>query len=148
MSGLLTHSASDILRRLLVNAGQGTLLGAGGSWPIGLERPNAPDSCVTITETQGKRDGRVMTSGEVIEHPGVQIEVRAATYAAGFTKAKALATYCDESIYNSSITFETKAYTIINVSRVGVVMAIGRETPESKRELFTFNATVTVIQTN
>ena len=148
MSGLVTHSPNDILRRLLINAGQGTLPSVGGSWPIGVERPNSPDSCITLTETTGKRDGRVMTSGEVIEHPGIQIEVRSATFSVGFLKAKQLATYCDESIYNSGVTFEGKSYNIVNVSRVGVVMAIGRETPESKRELFTFNATVTIIQTN
>lgn len=148
MSGLLTHSVNDILRRLLVNNGQGTLPSATGSWPIGLERPDSPDNCITLTETTGRRDGRVMTNGEVIEHLGVQFEIRSADHNTGFTKAKVLATYCDESIYNSGVTFETRQYNIINVSRVGSVMSIGRETPESKRELFTFNVLVTINQVN
>ena len=148
MSGLLTHSVNDVLRRLLVNNGQGTLPSAAGSWPIGVERPDSPDDCVTITETTGRRDGRTMSDGEVVEHPGIQIEVRAANHNTGWTKAKALATYCDESICNSVITFESKTYNIINVSRVGSVMSLGRETPESARELFTFNAMVTIVQTN
>lgn len=148
MSGLLTHSVNEILRRLLINNGQGTLPTANGSWPIGIERHDTPDNCVTITETTGRSDGRTMTDGEVIEHPGVQVEVRSAIRNTGFTKAKALATYCDESIYNSGVTIEGKSYNVINVSRVGVVMSIGRETPESRRELFTFNAVVTIVQTN
>lgn len=148
MSGLLTHSVNDILRRLLVNNGQGTLPSASGSWPIGIERPDDPDNCVTITETTGRRDGRTMVDGEVVEHPGIQVEVRSADHNTGFLKAKQLATYCDESICNSVIMFENKTYNIINVSRAGVVMSIGRESPESKRELFTFNAMVTIVQTN
>ena len=148
MSGLLTHSVNDILRRLLVNAGKGTLPSAAGSWPIGIERPDSPDDCITLTETTGRRDGRTMTDGEVIEHLGVQIEVRAADHNTGFLKAKQLATYCDESIYNNGVTFESKIYNIINVSRVGGVMSIGRETPESARELFTFNVLVTIVQSN
>lgn len=148
MSGLLTHSVNDVLRRLLVNNSQGTLPSASGNWPIGIERPDDPDDCVTITETTGKRDGRVMSTGEVIEHPGIQVEVRSADHNTGFLKAMQLATYCDESIYNSVITFENKTYNIQNVSRVGPVMSIGRESPESKRELFTFNAMVTIVQTN
>jgi hypothetical protein len=117
-------------------------------WPIGVERPDSPDDCVTVTETTGRRDGRTMTDGEVIEHPGIQVEVRAADHNAGFLKAKQIATYCDEQVSNSGVTFEGKHYNIINISRVGVVMSIGRESPESRRELFTFNAMVTLTQTN
>lgn len=148
MSGLLTHSVNDVIRRLLVNDGQGTLPSAAGSWPIGVERPDSPDDCVTVTETTGRRDGRTMTDGEVIEHPGIQVEVRSADHNTGFLKAKQIATYCDEQVRNSGVTFEGKHYNIVNVSRVGVVMSIGRESPESARELFTFNAMVTLVQTN
>lgn len=149
MSGQLTHSPNDVLRRLLVNMGKGVLPGAPTAvWPIGVVRPDKPDNCVTVYETEGRRDGRTMNGGEVWYHPGVQIEVRSADHNTGYLKANQLATCCDEEIYNETVTFEGKTYTITNVSRVGQVMSLGYETPESRRELFTFNATVTITQVN
>ena len=149
MSGLLVHSPAEIIRNLLVNLGAGTLPSAGGVWPISTDqRLDAPDNVMTINDTDGKRDGRVMPTGEVVEHPGIQIEVRSGTRGVGFTKTKAVATLLDEEVYNETVTINGTTYNITNVSRSGGVLSIGKETPTSKRVLFTVNATVTIVQTN
>lgn len=148
MSVTLTHSVNDIVRRLLVNMGHGTLPSVNGSWPIGVERPNSPDNCVTVRDTTGRVEGRLQPTGEVQEHFGIQVEVRSAVKNVGQLKAQEITYACDREIKNTTVTFESKTYNIINVNRVGTVMSIGRETPESMRELFTFNALVTIVQTN
>lgn len=149
MSGALTHSPAEIVRNLLVNLGAGTLPSAGGSWPISADqRLDTPDNAMTINDTDGRKDGRSMPTGEVFEHPGIQIEVRAATRGAGFLKAKAVATLLDEGVFNDTITVSGKSYTITNVSRSGGVISIGKESPTSKRYLFTINAIATITATN
>ena len=101
MSGALTHSPAEIVRNLLVNMGAGTLPAAGGSWPISCDqRLDTPDNAITINDTDGRKDGRSMPTGEVFEHPGIQIEVRSGVRGTGFTKAKAIATLLDEEVYN------------------------------------------------
>lgn len=149
MSGALTHSPAEIIRNLLVNLGVGTLPSAGGTWPISADqRLDTPDNVMTVNDTDARKDGRSMPTGEVFEHPGIQIEVRSGTRGAGFTKAKAVATLLDEEVYNETVTISGKSYTITNVSRSGGVMSLGKETPTSKRYLFTINAVVTITATN
>lgn len=148
MSGSLTHSPADIIRNLLVNLGLGTTPSAAGSWPVYAERePDAPDSVITVYNTAGRKDGRVQVGGEVQEHHGFQVRIRAANPVTGYTKAQAIAIALDETVYQDTVTISAATYLVHAVSRVGSVLALGKETPTSKRNLFTINAVAALRQT-
>jgi hypothetical protein len=83
-----------------------------------------------------------MVSGEMFSHPGVQVRVRAATHAAGFAKAEAVARALDEDVYDERVTVDGTAYLLHSVSRTADVFALGKDTPTSKRSVFTINALV------
>ena len=147
MSGALTHSPADIIRQLLIDLSLGTAPADSGSWPIYVSAvPDTPDSIVTVTDTTGKDDGRLMNGGERQEHHGFQIAIRAVTHAAGFTKARAIAVSIDEDVDNADVTVSSSSYVVYAISRISGVIVAGKNPPTSKRNLFTINAVVALRQ--
>lgn len=148
MSGSLTDSPADIIRTLLINKGLGTALADDDDWPIFADgEPDTPDSVITVYNTVGRQGGRVMPGGERQEHHGVQVRVRDPDSQGGYAKARAIAVAFDESVRLNSVTIGASVYLVHSVSRVGDVFALGKETPTSKRNLFTINAIVALRQT-
>jgi hypothetical protein len=145
MSGLLNHSPADIVCQLLISLGLvddplGTGTATGWEGYVSNES-SVPDNVVTVYDTQGKPDGRVMTSGEQQEHHGFQLRVRGADAQVGFAKARALAVALDQTVLRNSVTLGTSTYLVQAVSRTGEVIPLGTE-PGTSRELFTINATI------
>ena len=147
MPGVLTHSPADVLRRILIDLGHGTSPSDEGTWPIsvGVEL-DSPDNTITLYDTVGKQNGRLMTSGERQEKPGIQVRVRAVSHVVGYTRAQLIATQMATNIYLISIKLDSTTYEVWSVSRTTNVLALGRETPTSKRHLFTVNAIMTLKQ--
>jgi hypothetical protein len=149
MAGQLDHSPADILRRVLIALGQGTAPTDNAldlsAWPIyaGGE-PGSPDNVITLYDTPARQDGRSMIDGERQEHHGVQVRVRGATFPVGYAKARAIATAMDTAIYDLSVTLDSSTYRVHSVSRQGDVISLGKESPQSKRSVFTVNAIFTV----
>lgn len=154
MSGALTHSPADVLRRVLIALGLGTDPDAEplGLWPIyAAAQPDTPDNVITLYDTVSVLQGRAMVTGEVMEQHGVQVRVRAATHDLGYQKARAVVVAMDESVYQESVTLDdpgvgtaASSYLVHAVSRRGGILALGKELPASKRSLFTVNALVSV----
>jgi hypothetical protein len=147
----LPHSPADVLRHLLVNNGQGVLPSAvttswnNTQWPIGVSNePDTPDNCVTLYDTEPLQQGRIMFSGEKEEKYGVQVRVRSDVFTRGWTKAHALAVYLDETVSEMPVTISGTSYLVHAVSRRGGVLPLGQAAPDSKRQLFTFDVTVTL----
>lgn len=144
----LTHSPADIIRYLLVGLGGGVLPSAGGDWPIYVsQEPTTPDNVITLYNTAGIKDGRLMPTGEVQEHPGVQIRVRATDDNTGWTKAEALAILLDETVLINQVNISTSVYIVYSVSRSPGPLVLGKEVADSKRDLFTINITTSIRQT-
>ena len=147
MSGSLTHSPADIIRQLLTDLGQGTLPSATTDWPIYFsQEPNSPDEVITIYDTTGIKNGRTMVDGEVHEHHGFQVRIRAGQYATGFTKARAIAIAMDESVRNTTVTLDASTYKVYSITRVSGPLSIGTDVPTSKNDLFTTNAVAAIRQ--
>lgn len=144
MSLPLNHPVSDILRRLLVTLGAGTLPSASGSWPIHLDEPDTPDNVITVYGTVGRDDGRIQFSGERDQHRGFQVRVRAVSQIVGQAKAESVAKILDEDAYTDTVSITTdsvtSSYLVHSVSRTSEVIPIGKETPASKRFIYTINA--------
>jgi len=145
MTGTLTHSPADIVRSLLVDLGHGTVPSAGSTWPVFVgNEPNSPDDAITVYDTTSRMDGRTQVDGQQHEHHGVQIRIRNGNHVDGYTKARAIAVALDETAYQNTVTISSTSYTVQCVSRVGGVIALGKDTPNTRRNLFTINALVSV----
>jgi len=148
MSGSLDHSPADIIRQLLIKLALGTDPDDDDSWPIYAYRiPETPDNLIAVIDTTGKKQGRIMTDGEVQETAGIQVYVRAATISTARAKANAIVIALDESIKRSIVTISTSMYLVWNVSRTGPMINVGKEIPTSKRNVLTINAVVSLRQT-
>ena len=147
MSGALAHSPADILRYLLIDLGHGTLPSDGALWPIyESQEPNLPDNVITTYNTTNVHQGRVMSDGEVQERYGIQIRVRATTELIAFVKSQAITISLDQDVYLKGVTINGSGYLVHAVSRISGPMSIGKETPDSKRDLFTINVTAAIRQ--
>lgn len=143
----LTHSPADVVRWLLVALGLGTDPEGGDSWPVfAAGEPDSPDNCITVFDTVGTDDGRVMVTGEAVRHPGIQVRVRAKNHATGWAKADAIRTALAQSVYLEAVAVGGNHYLLHSASKIGNVLALGKESPVSKRSIFTLNCQVSVKQ--
>jgi hypothetical protein len=139
----MIHPPSDILRRLLVNAG---ICSENGEWPAFVSfLPPEPDASIGIFDTMGMPDGRLMRTGERIEHPGLQIWIRSLDYLTGWTKGY---TICKEIDAVAGVYVEYSAeemYIVQNISRIGTLLPLGVEEESGKRRHnFSINAITTI----
>jgi Bacteriophage minor capsid protein len=161
MSSLLSDSPADVVRWLLVHLGESTIMMPNGQtipaglatdpnldpqqpWPCyASDEPDGPDSVITVYDTQGRDDGRSMIDGERYEHHGIQIRVRAVTHREGYLKARQIAVAIDQAVINKYVAFGDgtgRAYNIPCISRTSNVIPLGKDTPNTKRRIFTINA--------
>ena len=146
MSGALTHSPADIVRTRLIELTLGTNPASNTAWPIFVSsEPDTPDNCITIYDTLGRDQGRVMWTGERQEMHGIQVRIRSQTHALGYTKARAIAVALDESIESDLVTIDATDYCLHSITRTSDVLALGLQKPASRRYLFTVNALVSVL---
>lgn len=156
MPGLLNHSPADIVRRLLVDLGLGSYPAIpAGSWPVyASEEPQTPDNTITVFDTTGKRQGRMMIDGAVEEHHGFQIRIRSADDRTGATKARTIADTIDKNVYRRWVTVDSTRYQVHSLDRSGDVISLGRERSEgggkdkkpSQRRIFTINGTAHIVK--
>lgn len=153
MSGNLFHSPADIIRTLLIDLGMATAPSAGGDWPAYVaQEPDTPDSVITVYDTAGTTGGRLQTSGETVEQHGFQVRVRDANHFEGYEKARAIAVALDESVANAVVSVGddvgtgSDTYIVYAVTRKGGIISLGKESPASKRSIFTINAVVALRQ--
>jgi hypothetical protein len=141
----LPHSPAQVIQQLIADLSLGTDPLANTAWPVFASgEPSKPDNVLTITDTTGLDDGRVMQSGELLTHYGFQVRIRAVDHATGWAKADAIRTAFAESVYQNRVTLDATHYLIWAVTHIGQVLALGKDTPSTKRSLFTLNATVTI----
>ena len=146
MSGNLAHSPADILRHLLVNAGQGALRSVSQTWPIDCgNMPDKPDDSMCVYDTAPVQQGTDQTSGEQLENYGATVVVRHTTRSDGWTKAKTLDTYLQESVRNVGVTIGSSVYLVYAVTKTSGPIALREE--GTKRFLFNINAVVSLRQT-
>lgn len=153
------HSPAQIIQQVLIDLAAGTdpepwedeeaaiALGAAAAWPVfSVGEPSRPDNVITVYDTSPQFDGSHMLSGVSWFHYGFQVRVRAALHQSGFVKANYIHKVLDEDVYNKVVTLESPdaQYLVQSISASGGVLTIGKETPASKRDLFTINALATI----
>jgi hypothetical protein len=98
-----------------------------------------------LFDTTGTPDGRSQIDGEVLQHPGIQLRVRASGHQTGWSKINSLTVALD-AINNYRVTIDSSTYTIQVISRRSTVESIGKEDSVTKRDRFVANFTVSIDQ--
>jgi len=150
MTGPLPDTAAAIVQQLLVNLGVCSLPGTSGDPPVFCNSmPDSPDAAVAVYDTEGRIHGRAQVTGEIQEHLGIQIKVRASKHQDGVTHCEQIKEALDLTVYRTSVTMPTTAHTYLvqAITRTSGILVLGKEIPGSKRSLFTINALVSVTKT-
>ncbi len=146
MSLPLLHSPADVLATLLVTLGAATDPEAAtlGDWPVYVDsEPPTPDDVLTVYDTTARTFGRSMIDGETLLHEGVQVRVRATDHTTGLIKARAIRQKLDEVVHLNNVTVDGTDYLVWSVDTTSL-LKLGKETPTSKRSLFTINGTCSI----
>jgi len=139
-------SPADVIYQILINNAIGVASADSGSWPIYVAfAPAQPDSLICVHDTAGMPDGRLMRTGERIEHPGIMIYIRGQVYPTTWDKAKEIALLLDSVVRLSVAIDSNDAYLVHNISRTGTINPLGvEEEGDRRRHQFTVNAIVTI----
>ena len=141
---ILAHSPADIVRYLLIASELGSLPTDGISWPAYVSsEPDAPDNCITLYDTQGRTDGRIHFTGEVVDHPGVQVRVRSVDHKTGYVKAKSIHSVLSTKVLRT-VTIASETYLVQTLTMQQAPLALGTERGISERHIFTINLIVTI----
>jgi hypothetical protein len=144
VSGRLNHSPAAVLRQALVDLGLASEPGAGQEWPaFATKEPDSPDHTLTCYDTAGRDLGRTVPDQGRTEMPGVQVRVRAGSFAVGWAKANALALALD-AVYRQTVVVESTPYLLRHVARTTGVLSLGLDSPNTARRLFTVNALASI----
>lgn len=136
---------ADIIRQLIIDLGLAQA-DPKVEWPIYSSfLPDVPDSSICVYDTAGTLDGRIMRTGEQIEHPGIMIHVRAIDNDTGWRKAKTIAEALDAQRRVSVVISSEETYVVYNFSRTGAILPLGMEEIGSRRRfVFSINAITTI----
>ena len=140
-------SPAAIIRELLIDQ---DLAEESGDWRAFISfLPDQPNNAICVYDTAGTPDGRMMGTGERIQHLGIQIRVRGENYSVTWDKVEAIVEALDAA-GGSVVAFDSaEAYLVHNVSRTGTVMPLGVEEQGSRRlHNFTINAITTLFETD
>jgi hypothetical protein len=143
------HSTAQILVRLAIVSNIAQSPVGGAAWPITYaQMPDNPDNYLTIYDTSPVKDGRLMVSGEVIEHLGVSLRIRGWPHNTGYSKALQFQQHWD-GVRNATVNLPAEpnipatSYLVQNITRVGGILPLGQE-PGKTRLIWTLNGLVTL----
>ena len=116
------------------------------AWPCYVgSMPDNPNECICVIDTGSLKDGRLLRTGEVIEHPACQIQIRARKFSTGWGKGKLIQDKVDSVVKATVVMDADTTETIHAISRAQSLLYIGTETSTTKRrQLFTLNITITL----
>lgn len=146
MAGRLRHSPARVVAAALVGAGVVTPRAGGLPWPVHVwRRPDAPDDCVTVYDTQGREGGHSQPDGEDNGLPGVAIIVRSRDPEAGYDKADEIKHTLDQVILRQTVVLGESTYCLGSVATTSNVISAGEE-QVTRRALFSVNGVVNLEQ--
>ena len=120
---------------------------AQGSWPLFISHlPDSPDEAAVIKDSPGILDGRLMDSGEVIQHFGLQIRLRSNDSEEGWKKIEALALELDGTAANTLVIKNETTYSIQNLSRSTPIIPLDREVDKKRRVQYLVNYLLSITE--
>lgn len=137
------HTIGEIIQQLLIANGLGVDPDVVplGSWPVYSPTiPTKPDNLIVSVTRTGKTHGRTHVDGEVLQHYGFQLMIRAVDDRTGDRKATDIRHQMQVGMYQTIVTINSVRYLIPCISNIGEVLSLGIDHPNSKRSLFSLNA--------
>jgi hypothetical protein len=140
-------SPAQVIRRLLIQLALAPDNQTAQWAPFTAFLPDEPDTAMAVYDTAGTTNGRIMRTGEKIEHPGVQIRFRSSNYPVAWEKAKAVRDALDALPVGTVVAMvpTSEKWILQNVSRTGAILNAGiEEQGDRKRFNLTINAILTM----
>lgn len=137
-------SPAQVIRKLLIDLNLAPNSQTAVWAPFTAFLPDTPDTALAVYDTAGTQNGRIMATGEKIEHPGIQIRFRSASYATAWEKATAVKDALDAQMNKLVTISPSEKYRIQNISRQGNILNMGMEEEGDRRR---FNLTINAILT-
>ena len=142
---------STILKAYLIAEGAGVdPTSSSADWGIYVSvMPDAdgiPDNIIAIMDTTGVKVAKWMKNGQTYIHYGFQILIRSDTYITGFTQMNLVLDKLDSIKYTSQV-YNTVTYTMASANRTSS-FPIGQEDDKRRRQLFSVNGLLSVIDSN
>lgn len=145
----LASSPSRIVQELLIQAGvcSDPTSDPVQAWPVYYDgEPSTPDNVVTVYDTDGEVDGRTGVDNTQVGRYGLKIRFRSVDSLTGWLQAGAVKDKLLNALWQE-LTVDEHTYLVECFSGIGRILRLGKESPTSKRNLFTVNAFVAVTQT-
>lgn len=144
------YNPARVLAQSLVNAGVAGQLGPSSSeWTCYLnympDGTGIHDNVISVYDTQGRTDGRLMGTGQTIDHPGFQIRIRGTQHQTAYGKAKEVIDHLD-ALLREGLVIGSDSFTIQAASRTGRILPLGPENDAKRRHQFTVNGTMTLVE--
>lgn len=140
-SDVFEHSIAEIVGQMLVDLGHAA---ENGDWKIGVNFEQDVDRAVSVYDTAGMGQGSSMVDGQVFEHPGFQVRIKAPKHSGdGWTRADAIAKSLD-ALDQRGVTVDDATYLVYSLNRTSRVLAPGKASPASRHSFFTVNFTAAV----
>ena len=144
------NTPADLIRQALVDNATFTLPSAASAWPLYVDQfPDLPGqvddhqiNAACVYDTGGTSDGRLMGTGQHIQHPGWQLRVRGRVHRDVYNKIKRAKEYL-ETVRRLTVEMPPFLYTIEAISLRGNILSLGRELGAKGRVEFTINGTIT-----
>lgn len=139
----MNHTPAQIVRQLLQDA---DIIDSSGTWPSYVSFfPDLGNEAVCFYDTPGDQDGRMMKTGERIEHDGVQIQVRGRSYNEAWQKANEIALALDAQSKVDVELDSSNTYTLHNLSRSETILPMGVDpNDDHHRHYFAINLNTTI----
>ena len=140
----LTVSPASLLAVYLTGLGHVTSPSSAQDWPLYISNlPDTPDNAAVIFNSTPIKDAKLMQTGNVIHHYGVEILLRCVNDEDGWDKCNILAGELD-ILRNVFVSINDSTYKIHNVTRLGGVNSLGSESDSRRRNMFSMNFTVSI----
>lgn len=149
MTGSLVHSPAQILRKLLIDLGLGSMPDPTTTiiWPIFAESmPSSPDNLICTYTTQGVLQGSSMVDGEVQESYGFMIKVSTAVDRDGWSMASLIVNKIDKEVNRTTVIIDAFSYLVHSMRRTSSILNLGKGVPANKQNAYTINGTMTITQ--
>jgi len=142
----ISNSPSLIIQKYAIAQSLFTLPSENDTWPVYVSHlpdgENIEDNAAGIFEVVPSIDGRVM-QGEVIQHYGISIILRALDYETGYLKLKSVLTDFSD-IQKATVTVGSNSYYIWAISKFSGVIFLGTEQGTKRRYKFELKCNVTL----
>lgn len=141
----MTHSPAKVLSKWLIDTGFAIAYNSNLSgWKVFLNsKPSEPAQLITIYNTAGYLDGRVMPTGEKLVHEGVQIVTRATDPEVASKKLRDIRIALDEDLYREVVAIDSSQYRVQSFSMSSPPAAMGFE-ENNRGALYVMNGLLTI----